>query len=247
MFKLKASWSNCLSIHAQRIPSFRSRYTDRLGLPYCRYREKFAGNGTGHDQTQINTVPSNIELAGLAVCTGGSINDRIFEHPIIANGRYKALLDQLTHFLTEVDKTKWPADNPGRHHQITVNYGGVAGQDLEWLAQQTGLSVAEVIDLHCSAIYTVQFLGFLPGFAYLTGLPKQLHFSRRETPRSRVPAGTLAIAAHYCAVYPWESPGGWHLMGHVEQLLFDPERNPQEGPSIFNAGDTVQFVRADHA
>ena len=171
----------------------------------------------------------------------------IFEHPIIANGRYKALLDQLTHFLTEVDKTKWPEDNPGRHHQITVNYGGVAGQDLEWLAQQTGLSVAEVIDLHCSAIYTVQFLGFLPGFAYLTGLPKQLHFSRRETPRSRVPAGTLAIAAHYCAVYPWESPGGWHLMGHVEQLLFDPERNPQEGPSIFNAGDTVQFVRADHA
>jgi KipI family sensor histidine kinase inhibitor len=171
----------------------------------------------------------------------------IFEHPIIANGRYKALLDQLTHFLTEVDKTKWPADNPGRHHQITVNYGGVVGQDLEWLAQQTGLSVAEVIDLHCSAIYTVQFLGFLPGFAYLTGLPKQLHFSRRETPRSRVPAGTLAIAAHYCAVYPWESPGGWHLMGHVEQLLFDPERNPQEGPSIFNAGDTVQFVRADHA
>ena len=81
----------------------------------------------------------------------------------------------------------------------------------------------------------------------LTGLPKPLHFSRRETPRSRVPAGTLAIAAHYCAVYPWESPGGWHLLGHVEQVLFDPERTDQQGQSLFKAGDTVQFIRADYA
>lgn len=171
----------------------------------------------------------------------------LFASPILAAGKHEILLDQLHQILGQFGKATLLANTPGGHHHIVVNYGGVAGQDLAWLAGQTGLSPTEVIDLHCSAIYTVQFLGFLPGFAYLTGLPKPLHFSRRETPRSRVPAGTLAIAAHYCAVYPWESPGGWHLLGHVEQVLFDPERTDQQGQSLFKAGDTVQFIRADYA
>ena len=171
----------------------------------------------------------------------------LFENSIVVTGRCEALLDQLDRTLTKLGKVRVDANKPGCHHHIVVHYGGVAGQDLDWLAGQTGLSPTEVIDLHSSIIYTVQFLGFLPGFAYRTGLPKQLQFPRRETPRPRVPAGTLAIAAHYCAVYPWESPGGWHLMGHVEQVLFDPERTDREGHSLFKAGDTVQFIRADHA
>ncbi|MCR2746860.1 5-oxoprolinase subunit B family protein [Limnobacter parvus] len=134
-----------------------------------------------------------------------------------------------------------------RRHVVEVNYGGPAGQDLQWLAEQTGLGIEGVIDLHCSSVYTVEFLGFLPGFAYLSGLPKALHFPRRSSPRSRVPAGTLAIGAHYCAVYPWESPGGWHLLGHVEQVLFNPDHTDAQGQSLFKAGDTVQFVRAQYA
>lgn len=132
-------------------------------------------------------------------------------------------------------------------HVIPVSYGGPAGQDLQWLAEQTGLSIEGVIDLHSSAVYTVEFLGFLPGFAYLSGLPKALQFPRRSSPRPRVPAGTLAIGAHYCAVYPWESPGGWHLLGHVEHALFNSENSDTQGQSFFKAGDTIQFVRAQHA
>jgi KipI family sensor histidine kinase inhibitor len=135
----------------------------------------------------------------------------------------------------------------GRHHSIAVNYGGVAGQDLDWVAAQTGLSTNEVIELHCNSLYTVQFIGFLPGFAYLTGLPEALQFPRRNPPRARVPAGTLAIGAHYCSIYPCESPGGWHLLGQVEQVLFDPGAADTLGHSLFQPGDTVQFLRAAHA
>jgi 5-oxoprolinase (ATP-hydrolysing) subunit B len=134
-----------------------------------------------------------------------------------------------------------------RSHVIPVSYGGPAGQDLQWLAEQIGSSTEALIELHSSAVYTVEFLGFLPGFAYLSGLPRQLHFPRRSSPRPRVPAGTLAIGAHYCAVYPWESPGGWHLLGHVKQALFNPESHEGQGHSLLQAGDTVQFVRAQHA
>lgn len=171
----------------------------------------------------------------------------LFPDSLFSSGQHETRLAEINQILPALGQGKAAANNPGSHHQVLVNYGGVAGQDLAWLAQQTGLSPAEVIKLHSSATYTVQFLGFLPGFAYLTGLPSQLHFPRRQTPRPRVPAGTLAIGAHYCAVYPWESPGGWHLLGHVEQVLFDPERSDQVGQSLFKAGDTVQFIQAEHA
>ncbi|WP_338284860.1 allophanate hydrolase subunit 1 [Limnobacter thiooxidans] len=138
-----------------------------------------------------------------------------------------------------------PLIKTGQHHLVPVQYGGAAGQDLDWIAAQTGLSAQAVIDLHCSAVYTVQFLGFLPGFAYLTGLPKPLQIPRRSHPRAHVPAGTLAIGAEYCAVYPWSSPGGWHLIGHVEQRMFDPFGSDETGQSFFQVGDVVQFVRAE--
>jgi 5-oxoprolinase (ATP-hydrolysing) subunit B len=171
----------------------------------------------------------------------------LFTNSILSNSQGKSILVQLDRLVSELTKSTKNLVKSGSQHRILVNYGGVAGQDLQWLAAKTELSPEALIELHSSATYTVQFLGFLPGFAYLTGLPKQLQFARRETPRPRVPAGTLAIGAHYCAVYPWESPGGWHLLGHVEQVLFDPEITGQEGQSLFKAGDTVQFIRADHA
>jgi KipI family sensor histidine kinase inhibitor len=146
--------------------------------------------------------------------------------------------------LAELQQSASVLERPVRHHRLVVNYGGTAGQDLDWLAGQTGLSTTELINLHSSALYTVEFLGFLPGFAYLSGLPDLLHFPRRSTPRARVPAGTLAVGARYCAVYPVESPGGWHLLGHVEQVLFDPEAADAQGRSLLHAGDTVEFIQA---
>lgn len=157
------------------------------------------------------------------------------------------LTAQLNLILSKAGKLSKGSHGNSRQHTLCVNYGGPAGQDLDWLAQQTGLTTNEIIDLHCSVVYTVDFLGFLPGFAYLSGLPEKLQFPRRATPRARVPAGTLAIGANYCAVYPWESPGGWHLLGHVAQVLFNPEQTAERGQSFFQAGDSIQFIRAEHA
>lgn len=159
----------------------------------------------------------------------------------------QTLISQLAPIVVKLNKSVSKSDRSVNHHRLVVNYGGTAGQDLPWLCEQTGLAEQSLIDLHSSAIYTVEFLGFLPGFAYLSGLPEALQLPRRSNPRPRVPAGTLAVGAGYCAVYPWESPGGWHLMGHVEQVLFDPEATDVQGRCVFHAGDTVQFIQADHA
>lgn len=132
-------------------------------------------------------------------------------------------------------------------HILEVQYGGVWGPDLEWLAVEAGLSKSAVIDLHTSATFTVQFLGFLPGFAYLAGLPQALVHPRRKSPRPKVPAGSVAVGGPYCAVYPWDSPGGWHLLGHVKVTLFDPHAAGQCMPARLQAGDQVRFRQAEHA
>jgi KipI family sensor histidine kinase inhibitor len=100
------------------------------------------------------------------------------------------------------------------------------GADLAELAATCGLTPEEVIALHSGATYTVAFCGFVPGFSYLVGLPAALHLPRRVTPRTRVPAGSVAIAAEFTAIYPRESPGGWHLLGATDLVLWDDGREP---------------------
>jgi len=126
----------------------------------------------------------------------------------------------------------------GRLFEVRVRYDG---DDLAEVARLTGRSVDEVVDLHTAVEHTVGFLGFAPGFAYLLGSDERLHVPRLETPRPRVPAGAVAIAGPYSAVYPRESPGGWRLLGRTELVLFDPARQP---PALLAAGDRVRFVRA---
>jgi KipI family sensor histidine kinase inhibitor len=120
--------------------------------------------------------------------------------------------------------------------EIPVRYDG---PDLAAVATATGFSVAEVIRLHSSATYQAAFTGFAPGFAYLTGLDPRLVLPRRSTPRASVPAGSLAIADIYSAVYPRRSPGGWHLIGITEVDLFDPTRDP---PALIAPGSRIRFV-----
>jgi len=122
-------------------------------------------------------------------------------------------------------------------HRIDVVYDG---PDLEDIAQRTGLSTAEVARVHASRDYVVELIGFLPGFAYLGPLDPRLVVGRREAPRPRVPAGSVAIAGAYTGVYPAVSPGGWHLLGRaVDVTLFDPRRAP---PALLKPGDLVRFV-----
>lgn len=170
----------------------------------------------------------------------------VFSKPPVGALSLSAMVPVLNGLIAKLYKSAAVLESSAKHHRLLVNYGGIAGQDLDWVAQHTGLSTSELIHVHSSAIYTVNFLGFLPGFAYLSGLPEALHLPRRSNPRARVPAGTLAVGARYCAVYPWESPGGWHLLGHVEQVLFDPESADVQGRCFFHPGDTVQFIQAGH-
>ena len=121
-----------------------------------------------------------------------------------------------------------------REHAIRVAYDG---PDIESVARTLQLSVSDVQQLHVAATYLVDTVGFAPGFAYLTGLDDRLHLARRETPRSKVPAGSLAIADAFTAVYPFDSPGGWHLIGRVIDVAMFDERG-----ALLQLGDRVRFV-----
>lgn len=127
-----------------------------------------------------------------------------------------------------------PETETAREVELRATYGG---EDLDDVARATGLSAAEVIERHARAVYTVDTIGFRPGFAYLTGLDPALVVPRRATPRPRVPAGALAIADIYTAVYPSESPGGWNLLGQVAEPMFTA------AGSRLSLGDRVRFVR----
>jgi inhibitor of KinA len=114
--------------------------------------------------------------------------------------------------------------------------------DLAEVARLTRLAKADVVALHGSVRYHVYMLGFLPGFPYLGDLPAALSLPRRADPRLRVPAGSIAIATSLTAIYPYESPGGWHLIGTTPVRLFDAARAL---PALLAAGDAVQFEPID--
>lgn len=126
----------------------------------------------------------------------------------------------------------------GRLLTIPVCYGGEWGPDLEAVGAAHGLSVEEVVSLHRGAEYFVSAVGFTPGFPYLGGLPERLHTPRRKTPRTRVPAGTVAIGGTQTGIYPFETPGGWNLIGRTPWRLFDPYARP---PALCQVGDRVRF------
>ena len=134
------------------------------------------------------------------------------------------------------------AAGPGRTFEIPVLYGGEAGPDLDEVAARAGIAAQEAARLHASQLYHVYMLGFLPGFAYLGSVPEPLRLPRRATPRARVPAGSVAIASDMTAVYPLESPGGWHLIGSTPVVLWDMAR--QDEP-LLKPGDRVRFVPID--
>jgi KipI family sensor histidine kinase inhibitor len=131
-----------------------------------------------------------------------------------------------------------------REVEIPVFYGGEDGPDLPAVAEHAGLSVDEVVKRHASAEYTVFFLGFQPGFAYLGGLDPALATPRRAVPRLEVPAGSVGIGGVQTGIYPAASPGGWQLIGRTRSALFDPVRDP---PTLLRSGDRVRFTVAEVA
>jgi KipI family sensor histidine kinase inhibitor len=145
--------------------------------------------------------------------------------------------------LEEKVRAAWPqlqaATMAGRQVEIPVAYGGEDGPDLHDVARHTGLSPQEVVQRHSQAEYLVYFLGFLPGFAFLGGLPPELATPRRTEPRLAVPARSVGIGGEQTGIYPLVSPGGWQLIGRTPLELFDPKA---ESPTLLRPGDRVRFV-----
>ncbi len=150
---------------------------------------------------------------------------------------YDELCARLQPLLVEDDSPPVDANTPCCH-RIRVVYDG---PDLADVAAATGLTTDEVVELHSSLTYDVDLLGFVPGFAYLSEIDARLELPRRAQPRQRVPAGSVAIASRLTGIYPFETPGGWHILGRTDAVMFDPRRAE---PSLFHPGDTVKFERA---
>jgi KipI family sensor histidine kinase inhibitor len=137
-------------------------------------------------------------------------------------------------FVQQLDLERFDMPAP-TCHRLKVTYDG---PDLGEVADRTGLSVADTIGRHAASEYTVAFLGFAPGFPYLAGMDPALAVPRRASARQQVPAGSVGIADAVTGIYPASLPGGWQIIGHVDECLFDVRRNP---PTLFSPGDVVEF------
>jgi inhibitor of KinA len=160
-----------------------------------------------------------------------------FDPLVITRGKLERSIEELLgdDSGSQVDARFW---------RIPVCYEGELAPDLAEVAQLTGLTPSDVVALHSGTIYHVYMLGFLPGFPYLGDLPAALSLPRRADPRVRVPPGSIAIATSLSAMYPYESPGGWHLIGTTPLRLFDLNR-PK--PALLASGDAVLFQPVDRA
>jgi KipI family sensor histidine kinase inhibitor len=125
-----------------------------------------------------------------------------------------------------------------REHEFRVHYDG---EDLMPVAKRLGLEAEELVRRHVAPVYTVAFLGFAPGFPYLTGLDPALRLPRLAQPRTSVPAGSVAMADEFTGIYPQATPGGWHILGRCEAKLFDASR---ADPALLSPGDRVRFQAA---
>jgi len=149
---------------------------------------------------------------------------------------HEELQKKLREYLIRIDEVKLP--KPGEV-EIPVCYGGEFGPDLEEVASLHRMTPQKVIDLHVSTSYLVYFLGFVPGFAYLGELPEELVTPRLSTPRKKVPVGSVGIAGNQTGVYPFETPGGWRLLGRTPLAMV---RTDRKDLSLVSIGDRVRFV-----
>jgi inhibitor of KinA len=129
---------------------------------------------------------------------------------------------------------------PGSTIEVPVCYEDEFAPDLRDVAWHAKLSLVEVVQRHSSATYRVSCVGFTPGFPYLSGLPAELATARRDSPRKRIPPGSVGIGGTQTGIYPSISPGGWNIIGRTPLRLFDVQREP---PALFHAGDRVRFRR----
>ncbi len=179
---------------------------------------------------------SEARLPGIGSIVPGYVTLLVSYDPLVLG--YAVVVDLLHGYLRQGQATL----SEPRLVSIPVVYGGEEGPDLGFVAQHNGLSVQEVIQIHTRSDYPVYMMGFTPGFPYLGGLDARIAAPRMETPRSRVPAGSVGIAGMQTGVYPVDSPGGWRIIGRTELRLFDLTSEP---PFLLMPGDVVRFVAVE--
>jgi inhibitor of KinA len=155
-----------------------------------------------------------------------------------------AVLKYFEQLLQEAFKSAAKFENSGRIVEVPVCYDTVFAPDLEEISSLTKVAKPDVQKLHASSKHLVLMVGFSPGQPYIGGLDPRLSVPRRATPRTRIPAGAVAIANAQTCVYPFETPGGWNIIGRTPLRVFDPARDPA---SLFAPGDRVRFVAISRA
>jgi inhibitor of KinA len=190
---------------------------------------------------QRAAIPGVIELAPAYTSVA------VFFDPIAvlkANGAANGVLDELAtrirNAISAVSRRhrRREAASAPRLIEIAVCYDSEFGLDLNRVAEHTKLSEREIVDLHSTAEYRVACIGFVPGFTFLAGLPKNLATPRRDIPRKEILPGSVGIGGAQTGIYPLRSPGGWNLIGRTPLKLFDPSKNP---PTLLHPGDRVRF------
>jgi KipI family sensor histidine kinase inhibitor len=142
-------------------------------------------------------------------------------------------------------KTSGISTNDGRQWLLPVCCDAEMAPDLERLAEVKSMAPETVIALLAAATFRVYMIGFMPGFPYMGGLPPELAMPRLASPRKAVPARSLAVTGEMCAVYPWESPGGWNLLGRTPVPLFDAA--DEAAPALLESGDQVRWRIVERA
>lgn len=158
--------------------------------------------------------------------------------------RAQALIDRVREITDAADAPSTAPASPARTIEIPVCYEGPHAPDMPDVCAHTGLAPDKVVALHAGTLYTVAFLGFSPGFAYLHGLHERLHTPRLDSPRTSVPPGSVAIGGAQTGVYPLATAGGWRIIGRTPLALFDAAR-PR--PTLLRTGDRVRFAPIDRA
>ncbi len=185
---------------------------------------------------RVRAIADTLEASRLAgvtdVVPANSSIGVYFNSPDQANAIENALAKALSSEIARGDRVQPPI------HEVPVTY---TGADLSEVADACAITEAELIEIHIATEYQVFAIGFAPGFAYLGELDERIAVPRRAQPRTRVPAGSVAIANRQTAIYPFETPGGWNIIGSTATVPFDLDRQP---PALFRVGDRVRFVRA---
>ncbi len=182
---------------------------------------------------QVSLARARGELAGVVETMPTFRSLTVLYDPLLTS---RAELDAV--LLSLVGRGGETLAAPGRRWRLPVCYGGEFGADLDDVAIARGLATDDVVRLHACAEYTVYMLGFMPGLPFMGGLPQALAMPRRKEPRVRVPAGSVAITGSLTNVYPWESPGGWQLLGRCPVPMFDLAL---ASPVLLAPGDRVTF------